>query len=191
MDLKDSRTARNLAAAFAGESQARNRYAYMASAARKEGYVQVAGIFEETADQEKEHAKRLFRFMTGGEQPVSGAFPFGVIGSTLANLRAAAAGERHEAEVMYPGMAADAEAEGFAEIAGVTRALVVAERQHGRRFAALADNIEQGKAFRREDANTVWRCLNCGWLHAGAEAPERCGVCAHPKAYFELRGENW
>ena len=191
MELKGSKTARNLATAFAGESQARNRYTYMASVARKEGFIQISAIFEETANQEKEHAKRLFKFMTGGEQAITETFPFGVIGSTLDNLRAAAAGEKHEVEVMYPTMAAEAEAEGFREIAMVMRQLVTAESHHGKRYTALADNIERGQVFRRDDPATAWRCINCGWLFTGAEAPHKCPACAHAQGYFELLCENW
>lgn len=190
MELKDSRTAVNLMAAFAGESQARNRYTYFASKAKKDGLVQIADIFAETADQEKEHAKRLFKFMAGGEVEIAAGFPFGVIGATADNLRAAAAGENYEWTEMYPGFAATAREEGFAEIAGAFTAIAVAEKQHERRYLALAANVEQGTAFRKEKA-TVWRCRNCGYVHEGVEAPAQCPACAHPQAYFELLGENW
>jgi len=190
MDLKGSRTEKNLMAAFAGESQARNRYAYFAGKARKEGLVQISKIFEETAEQEKEHAKRLFKFMSGGEAEITAAFPFGVIGPTLDNLKAAAAGENYEHLTMYPGFAKVAREEGFAEIAGVFEAIAIAERQHEKRYLALAANLQQGRVFKREKP-VVWRCLNCGYLHEGTEPPEACPACAHPQAYFELLGENW
>jgi rubrerythrin len=190
MELKGSQTEKNLMIAFAGESQARNRYTYFASKARKDGYVQIADIFEETANQEKEHAKRLFKFMTGGEIGISAAFPFGVIGSTLENLREAAAGEHHEYAQMYPEFARTADAEGFTAIAKVLEAIAVAEKQHEQRYLALARNIEQGTVFKRDRA-VVWRCRNCGYLHEGAEAPEVCAACAHPRAHFELLAENW
>lgn len=190
MNLKGSQTEKNLMAAFAGESQARNRYTYFASQARKEGYAQIASIFEETANQESEHAKRLFKFMTGGEIEVTAAFPFGVIGSTLDNLKASAAGEAHECTSMYPDFAKVAHEEGFNGIASVFEAVAVAEKQHGKRFLDLAKNIEEGKVFKK-DQPVVWRCRNCGYLHEGAEAPKVCPACAHPQAYFELLGENW
>jgi len=190
MDLKGSKTERNLMAAFAGESQARNRYTYFASQAKKDGFAQIAEIFTETADQEKEHAKRLFKFMTGGEAEIAGAFPFGTIGSTAQNLRAAAAGESHEWTTMYPEFAATAREEGFDEVAAVMEAIAVAEKQHEKRYLALADNIDQGRVFTR-DQPVVWRCRNCGYLHEGPAAPDLCPACAHPQAHFELLGENW
>ncbi len=190
MDLKGSRTEKNLMTAFAGESQARNRYNYFAGKATKEGYAQIAAVFEETADQEKEHAKRLFKFMTGGEAEVAASFPFGVIGSTLENLRASAGGENHEHTVMYPEFAAVAREEGLDEIAGVFEAIAVAEAQHEKRYLALAGNIEQDRVFKK-DSPVVWRCRNCGYLHEGPEAPKVCPACAHPQAHFEVLGENW
>lgn len=190
MELKGSRTETNLMAAFAGESQARNRYTYFASKAKKEGYVQISKIFEETANQEKEHAKRLFKFMTGGETEITGAFPFGTIGSTTDNLKAAAAGENHEHTVMYPEFAEIAKEEGFNEIADVFSAIAVAEKQHEKRYLDLAKNIDTGAVFKRDTAVT-WRCQNCGWLSEGTEAPESCAACAHPRAHFEILGENW
>jgi len=188
--LKGSQTEKNLLTAFAGESQARNRYNYFASQARKDGYVQISDIFAETADQEKEHAKRLFKFMTGGEAEVTAAFPFGVIGDTVDNLRAAAAGENHEWTDMYPSFAKVAREEGFAELAGVFESIAVAEKQHEKRYLDLAANIDAGKVFKK-DSPVVWRCRNCGYLHEGAEAPELCPACAHPQAHFEVLGENW
>ena len=188
--LKGTRTEKNLMAAFAGESQARNRYTYFASNAKEEGFIQISLIFEETANQEKEHAKRFFKFMEGGEVEVAAGFPFGVIGSTRDNLLAGAAGENHEWKSLYPGFAKVAREEGFEAIATVFEAVVVAERQHAKRYEKLAANIDSGKVFKSE-AKTVWRCLNCGYLFEGAEAPKACPACAHPQAYFELLGENW
>ncbi len=190
MELKGSKTEKNLMAAFAGESQARNRYTYLASKARKEGYVQISVIFEETANQEREHAKRLFKFMTGGEAEITGAFPFGVIGDTIDNLKASAAGENYEWTTMYPGFAAIAREEGFDEIADTMEAIAVAEKQHEKRYLALAKNIADGKVFKK-DKPVVWRCQNCGYLHEGTEAPCVCPACAHPQAHFEILGENW
>jgi rubrerythrin len=188
--LAGSRTEKNLLTAFAGESQARNRYSYFASQAKKDGYVQISSIFEETANQEKEHAKRLFKFLEGGEVEISAAFPAGVIGTTLDNLKAAAAGENYEHTKMYPDFAKVAMEEGFEDIAEVFLAIAVAEKQHEKRYLDLAANIEAGQVFRR-DGVAVWRCRNCGYLHEGTEAPEICPACAHPQAHFELLGENW
>ena len=190
MELKGSRTQKNLMTAFAGESQARNRYTYFASKAHKEGYVQISAIFEETANQEREHAKRLFKFMTGGEAQIAAAFPFGVIGETVDNLKAAAAGENHEWTTMYPQFAAIAREEGFEDIAAAMEAIAVAEKQHEKRYLALAKNIEKGTVFKKDGA-VVWRCRNCGYLHEGPEAPDVCPACAHPQGHFELLGENW
>ncbi len=188
--LKGTKTEQNLLKAFAGESQARNRYTYFASQAKKDGYEQMAYIFEETANQEKEHAKRLFKFLEGGELEITAAFPAGVIGSTLENLKASAAGEKYEYTEMYPGFAKIAEEEGFSEIAEVFRNIAVAEKQHEKRYNDLAANIQAGRVFKREK-ETVWRCRNCGYIHRGTEAPDECPACAHPKAYFELLGENY
>ncbi|MDQ7033202.1 MAG: rubrerythrin family protein [Desulfonauticus sp.] len=188
--IKGTRTEKNLLTAFAGESQARNRYTYFAKQAKKEGYVQVALIFEETANQEKEHAKRLFKYLEGGEVEISAVFPAGVIGSTLENLKAAAAGEQEEYEQMYPEFAKIAEEEGFSEIAAVFRAIAVAEKQHGKRYLELAKNIEQGLVFKKQE-EVRWRCLNCGYVHSGTEAPTKCPACDHPQAYFEVLAENW
>jgi len=190
MSLKGSKTEKNLLTAFAGESQARNRYTYFAGQARKEGYVQMSSIFEETANQEKEHAKRFFKFLEGGELEVQAAFPAGKVGSTLDNLKAAAGGEHYEWSEMYPGFARVAEEEGFTEIANVFRKIAVAEKQHEKRYRDLAANIEGGRVFKREQ-KVVWRCLNCGYLHEGPEAPDQCPACAHAQAHFELLGENW
>lgn len=190
MDLKGSQTEKNLMAAFAGESQARNRYTFFASQARKDGYVQIAQVFVETANQESEHASRLFKLMTGGETEIAAGFPFGVVGSTLENLRAAAEGEDHEWTSMYPGFAQVAKDEGFNEIAGVFSSIRVAERQHRKRFTDLADNIEAGRVFERDEP-VQWRCINCGYVHEGTKAPKMCPACAHPQSYYELLGENW
>jgi rubrerythrin len=192
MELKGSQTEKNLMTAFAGESQARNRYTYFASKAKKDGFVQISRIFEETANQEKEHAKRLFKFMTGGESVLAdgAAFPFGIIGATEVNLRESAGGEHYEWTEMYPDFAKTAREEGFEAIAKVMESIAVAEKQHEERYLDLAENIDLGKIFKR-DKPVVWRCLNCGYLHEGDEAPEVCPACAHPQAYFELLGENW
>jgi len=188
--IRGTKTEKNLLAAFAGESQARNRYTYFAGKARKEGYVQVALIFEETANQEKEHAKRFFKFLEGGEAEITASFPAGVIADTGENLTEAAGGEHFEWSELYPGFAEVARGEGFEEIAGVFEAVSVAEKQHERRYRGLLANIESGKVFRK-DAPVVWRCLNCGYLHEGDEAPGSCPACAHPRDYFELLAENW
>jgi rubrerythrin len=188
--LKGTRTEKNLLTAFAGESQARNRYTYFASQAKKDGYEQMSFIFEETANQEKEHAKRLFKFLEGGEVEITAAFPAGVIGITLENLKGAAAGEKYEYTEMYPGFAKIAEEEGFSEIAKVFRNIAVAEKQHEKRYNDLAANIEAGRVFKREK-ESIWRCRNCGYIHKGAGAPEDCPACAHPQAYFELLEENY
>jgi rubrerythrin len=189
-DLKGSLTEKNLLTAFAGESQARNRYTYFASQAKKDGFVQIQSIFEETANQEKEHAKRLFKFLEGGEVEVQASFPAGVIGSTLENLKAGAAGEHYEHTEMYPGFAKAAREEGFEAIATVFEAIAVAEKQHEKRYLDLAANIEGGRVFKR-DTEVVWRCRNCGYLHVGKEAPQACAACSHPQAHFELLGENY
>jgi rubrerythrin len=190
MEFKGSQTERNLITAFAGESQARNRYTYFASKAKKEGLEQMAFIFEETAGQEKEHAERLFKFLRGGDAEVTASFPAGVIGSTLENLKAAAAGEHYEQTEMYPGFAEVALEEGFKAIATVFKSIAVAERQHEKRYVDLAGNIEAGRVFKR-DKEVVWRCRNCGYLHTGKEAPQSCPACAHPQSYYELLGENY
>ncbi|RLA95976.1 MAG: rubrerythrin family protein [Deltaproteobacteria bacterium] len=188
--LKGTKTERNLLTAFAGESQARNRYSFFASQARKEGYEQIAAIFAETAENEREHAKRLFKFLEGGEVEIQASFPAGVIGDTASNLEAAARGENYEYSQMYPSFAQVAEEEGFTEIAEVFRAIAVAEREHERRYLALLRNVREGKVFRK-DRPVKWRCRNCGYVHEGTEAPERCPSCDHPQAYFEVLAENW
>jgi len=188
--IKGTQTEKNLLIAFAGESQARNRYTYFAGVAKKEGLVQIAHIFQETADQEKEHAKRFFKFLEGGMVECTADFPAGKIGTTLENLRAAADGEEHEWSDMYPAFARTAREEGFPEVAAAFEAISVSEKQHEKRFRALADNLEAGRVFRR-NGKVVWRCRNCGYLHEAEEAPEICPACLHPQGYFELLGENW
>lgn len=188
--LKGTQTEKNLLTAFAGESQARNRYTYFASKARKEGYVQISDIFTETADQEKEHAKRLFKFLEGGEVEIAAAFPAGVIGTTAENLAAAAGGENYEWTEMYPGFAKEAREEGFEAVAKVFEAVAVAEKQHENRYNGLLANVKNGTVFKK-DKPVVWRCRNCGYLHEGTEAPDSCPACAHPQAHFELLAENW
>jgi rubrerythrin len=190
MNLKGTRTEKNLLTAFAGESQARNRYAFFASQAKDEGYEQIAGIFLETADNEKEHAKRLFKFLEGGEVKIEAAFPAGVIGGTVENLAAAANGERYEHTEMYPDFARVAEDEGFREIAVVLRAIARVEQGHEERYLALLANIENNRVFQRED-KVVWRCRNCGYLHVGNAAPNKCPACGHPQAFFELESRNY
>jgi len=190
MSLKGSRTEKNLLTAFAGESQARNRYTFFASQARKEGFMQIADVFEETANQEKEHAKRFFSQLQGGDVEIHGTFPAGRIGTTAENLKAAADGEQHEWGVLYPDFASVARDEGFKEIAAIFQAIAVAEKQHERRYRGLLANVEAGKVFRK-DIEVKWRCRNCGYTHVGVEAPKTCPACAHPQAYFELLAENW
>jgi rubrerythrin len=189
-NVKGTQTEKNLLYAFIGESQARNRYTYYASVARKEGYVQISKIFEETAGHEKEHAKRLFKFLEGGTAEVTGSFPAGPIGTTLENLKAAAAGEHEENTEMYPEFAKVARQEGFAEIAAVMENIAVAERYHEERYDALIRNIETQHVFVKED-EVVWRCQNCGYNHRGSTAPVKCPACDHPQAHFEIKDSNW
>ncbi|MFH1144777.1 MAG: rubrerythrin family protein [Candidatus Eisenbacteria bacterium] len=188
--LKGTQTEKNLLTAFAGESQARNRYNYFASQARKEGFEQIADIFAETADQEREPAKLFFRHLQCGEVEIRWAFPAGVIGTTAENLRAAAAGEHEEWTGMYPGYAKTARSDGFEVIAKLFEAVSVAEKQHEKRYLDLLRNVEAGKVFKK-DRPVVWRCRNCGYLHEGTEAPAVCAACAHPQAHFEVLAENW
>jgi rubrerythrin len=188
--VKGTQTEKNLLTAFAGESQARNRYTYFASAAKKEGFVQVGKIFEETAAQEKEHAERLFKFLEGGEVEITGAFPAGVIGSTADNLKAAAGGEKHEWSKMYPDFAKVAEKEGFPALAVVFKSIAVAEKQHEKRFLGFMNNILKGLVFKKEK-KVVWRCGNCGFLYEGTEAPKACPACAHAQSYFEVLVKEW
>ena len=189
-NMQGSKTEKNLLTAFAGESQARNRYTYFASQAKKDGFVQIQSIFEETANQEKEHAKRLFKFLQGGDVEVATAFPAGVIGTTAENLNAAAGGENHEWTSMYPEFAQVAREEGLNEIAAVFEAIAVAEKQHEKRYLGLMKNVEAGTVFKKPEP-VVWRCRNCGYLHEGTEAPDVCPACDHARAHFELLAENW
>jgi rubrerythrin len=188
--LKGTKTEKNILTAFAGESQARNRYSFFAKQAKKEGYVQISAIFAETAEHERAHAKRLFKFLEGGEAEITASFPAGKIGSTVENLKAAAAGEKYEYSLMYPGFAKIARAEGFAEIADVMMAIAVAETMHEGRYLALVANIENGRVFKK-DAETTWKCRKCGYTHQGNEAPDECPACAHPQAYYEVEAKNW
>ncbi|MFC1678775.1 rubrerythrin [Elusimicrobiota bacterium] len=189
-ELKGTKTEKNILTAFAGESQARNRYTFFAAKARKEGFVQVSHVFEETADQESQHAKRLFKFLQGGDVEITAAFPAGVIADTEANLKGSAGGENHEWTDMYPSFARTAREEGFEDTAQVFEAIAVAEKQHEKRFLGLMENIKAGKVFKK-DEKVVWRCRNCGYVHEGAEALKTCPACAHPQAHFELLAENW
>ncbi len=188
--LKGTRTEKNLLGSFAGESQARNRYTFFASQARKDGFVQIADVFQETADQEKEHAKRFFKQLEGGDVEITATFPAGVVGTTAENLAAAAAGEHEEHTKLYPGFAAVAREEGFEAAALIWEAICVAEKQHEKRYLDLLANVKAGTVFKKEGPVT-WRCRNCGYLHEGPEAPGSCPACAHPQAHFELLGENW
>lgn len=188
--IKGTETEKNILLSFAGESQARNRYSYFASQAKKEEYEQIAAIFLDTVDNEKEHAKVLFKLLEGGELNISAAFPAGVIGETKANLKAAADGERYEHSKMYPEFAAVAEKEGFLDISNTFNRIAIAERGHENRYLALLKNLNEGIVFKR-DQKVVWRCRNCGYLHEGFEAPEECPACKHERAYFELFNENY
>jgi len=188
--VRGTETEKNLLKSFAGESQASNRYSYAAGVAKKEGYVQIAEIFEETAKQEQQHAKRFFKFLEGGDLEVTACYPAGRIGTTAENLKAAAMGENEEWTDLYPAFAAVAKNEGFPAIAAAWEAIAIAEKQHEKRFNGLLLNVENGRVFQREEAVT-WRCRNCGYLHTGNSAPELCAACIHPQAHFELLGENW
>lgn len=188
--LKGTQTEKNILTAFAGESQARNRYTFFSSTAKEEGFVQISHIFEETADQEKAHAKRLFKFLEGGEVVINAGYPAGVIGDTHTNLLEAAAGEHYETTEMYPSFAAVADKEGFSEIGAVMRNIANAEAWHEKRYLDFAKNVKEGRVFVREQ-KVKWRCLNCGYIHEGTSAPEKCPACAHPKAFFELLAVNW
>lgn len=188
--IKGTSTEKNLLAAFAGESQARNRYTYAAKQAEKEGFIQIAAVFEETAEQERVHAKSFFKWLEGGELEITASYPAGRIGATAENLAAAAAGEHHEHTVLYPAFAAVAEKEGFQEIAALFRAVSVAEKQHERRFNALLDNVRSGAVFKKPK-KVAWRCMKCGYIYEGEEALKKCPACAHPQDYFEVLAENW
>lgn len=188
--IKGTATEKNLLKAFAGESQARNRYTYFAGAARKEGLIQIADIFEETANQEKEHAKRFFSFLEGGMTEITATFPAGIIGKTAENLKAAAGGEHEEWTSLYPSFAAKAREEGFTAAAIVFEKICIAEKQHEKRYLGLLKNIDAGTVFKKS-SKVVWRCRNCGFIHESEEAPGTCPACAHPQAHFELLAENW
>ncbi|MDD2478895.1 MAG: rubrerythrin family protein [Victivallaceae bacterium] len=188
--IKGTETEKNLLKSFAGESQARNRYTYFASVAKKEGYVQISNIFEETANQEKEHAKRMFKFLEGGDLEITATYPAGKIGTTAENLAAAAQGENEEWTELYPAFANKAREEGFEAIALAYENIVIAEKQHEKRYLDLLKNINEGRVFEREESVT-WRCINCGYLHEGKNAPKMCPACIHPQAHFEILGENW
>ena len=190
MEVKGSKTEINLLKAFAGESQARNRYTYFAEKARQEGFEQIALVFEETASQEKMHANRLFKFLKGGELEITASFPAGVIGSTIENLREGAAGEYYEYNEMYPEFALIAREEGFKAIANAFEAIAVAEKQHEKRYKKLAENIEKGLVFKKEET-VVWRCIKCGYVHEGTEAPRVCPACTQLQSQFELHYENY
>ena len=187
--IKGTQTEKNLLTSFAGESQARNRYTFFASAAKKEGFEQISAIFTETAEQEKEHAKRMFKYLEGGTVEITASFPAGVIGKTIDNLKAAAAGENEEWTEAYPHFAEVADAEGFPEIAEMYRRIAIAEKGHEERYRAFIKNIEEGTVFAKEE-ETVWQCRNCGYIHVGKEAPESCPACNHPQAYFEVKKTN-
>ena len=188
--VKGTKTEQNLLKAFAGESQARSRYTFFASVAKKEGYEQISGVFMETAEQEKEHAKRFFKFLEGGMVEITASYPAGKIGTTMENLAAAAAGENEEWAEMYPEFAAIADEEGFPEIAAAMRGVAAIEKHHEERYRRLLKNIEEGIVFSRE-GDTIWQCRNCGHIVVGKKAPEVCPVCKHPQSYFEIKAENY
>jgi rubrerythrin len=188
--VKGTRTEKNLLAAFAGESQARNRYTFFASVARKQGFEQIAAVFLETADNEKEHAKRFFEFLEGGETQITASYPAGVIGDTAQNLKAAAEGEKLEFSKLYPEFAATAREEGFPEIAEVFTRIGMVEKEHEARYRALLKNVLEGKVFKKA-APVRWRCRNCGYVHEGMEAPKKCPACAHPQAFYEVAADNY
>jgi len=188
--IKGTQTEKNLLTSFAGESQARNRYTFFASAAKKEGYEQISAIFLETAEQEKEHAKRMFKFLEGGTVEITASYPAGVIGKTIDNLKAAAAGENEEWVEAYPHFAEVADAEGFPEIAEMYRRISIAEKGHEERYLAFVKNLEEGTTFKKEE-EVVWQCRNCGYIHVGKEAPTECPACQHPQAYFEVKKTNF
>ena len=188
--VKGTQTEKNLLTSFAGESQARMRYTYFASVAKKEGYEQIAAIFTETADQEKEHAKRMFKWLEGGMVEITASYPAGVIGTTAENLKAAAAGENEEWTADYPHFADVADEEGFPAIAAMYRNIAIAEKAHEERYLAFLSNIENDTVFKKEE-ETVWQCRNCGFVHEGKEAPKACPACLHPQAYFEVKKTNY
>ncbi len=188
--IKGTKTEKNLLTSFAGESQARMRYTYFASVAKKEGYEQIAAIFQETADQEKEHAKRMFKWLEGGMVEITASYPAGVIATTAENLKAAAAGENEEWTADYPHFADVADAEGFPAIAIMYRNIAIAEKGHEERYLALLKNLEDGTVFKKAEAVT-WQCRNCGFVYTGTDAPEMCPACLHPQAHFEVKKNNY
>ena len=188
--VKGTKTEQNLLKSFAGESQARGRYVYFASIAKKEGYEQIAAIFNETAEQEKEHAKKFFKFLEGGMVEITASFPAGILSTTLENLKAAAAGENEEWVELYPEFADVADAEGFPAIAKVFREIAKVEAEHEKRYRTLLARVKEGGVFKR-DEEIVWQCRNCGYVHTGKEAPQACPACAHPQAYFEPMKTNY
>lgn len=188
--IKGTQTEKNLMVSFAGESQARMRYTFFASAAKKEGYEQIAAIFTETAEQEKEHAKRMFKFLEGGNVEITASYPAGVIGTTSENLKAAAEGEHEEWSLDYPRFADIAEQEGFPAVAAMYRNIAVAEKGHEERYLAFLKNIEANAVFAKEE-EVVWQCRNCGYIHVGKEAPKTCPACLHPQSYFEVKKSNY
>lgn len=188
--LKGTKTEKNLLAAFAGESQARNRYTYFASQAKKEGYEQISALFLETADNEKEHAKRFFKFLEGGDVEITAMYPAGIIGTTKENLKAAADGENHEHTKLYPEFAVIAKEEGFPEVVAAFRSIAVVEKQHEARYRKLLQNVEQGSVFKKEKV-VRWKCRNCGYIHEGKTPPAKCPACEHPEAFFEILEENY
>ncbi len=190
MEFKGSKTEKNVLAAFAGESQARNRYTYFASAARKEGYEQISAIFLETADNEKEHAKLFFSLLKGGEAEILSSYPAGTVGNVAANLKAAAEGENFEWTTLYQNFADVAKKEGFQDVYQTFSQIAKVEKFHETRYLSLLKNVTEGKFFKK-DATVKWHCRNCGYVFDGKEAPEKCPVCAHPKAHFEVLSENY
>ena len=188
--IKGTKTEQNLLKAFAGESQARNRYTYFASKAKKEGLEQIASFFEETALNEKEHAKKFFNFLEGGPLEITATYPAGIIGTTLENLKAAADGENEEWTDLYPEFAKIAEEEGFHEVATAFRMIAVAEKAHENRYRTLYKNLESGKVFVK-DGKVTWKCRNCGFIHEDVKAPEKCPACLHPQSYFEIKETNF
>jgi len=188
--VKGSKTEQSLLKAFAGESQARNRYTFFASKAREDGYIQIAELFTETANQEAEHAKRFFSFLEGGELEITAGFPAGKVGTTEENLAAAAQGENFEWTTLYKEFADIAQAEGFQEIALLFRAISVAEKQHEKRYNHLRENVVKENVFKKS-STVIWSCINCGYIYEGPEAPKKCPACGHSQNYYELVRENW
>lgn len=188
--IKGTQTEKNLLTSFAGESQARMRYTYFASVAKKEGYEQISAIFMETADQEKEHAKKMFKWLEGGAVEITAKYPAGIIGTTLENLKAAAEGEKEEWSMDYPHFAEVADNEGFPAIAEMYRNIAIAEKGHEERYRAFVNNIENGTVFKKSE-EVIWQCRNCGYIHTGTEAPKECPACTHPQAHFEVKKNNY